>query len=372
MFWVIFDTSTRRDYYRDVHNLLALPVGSTIRYDYGHYHISARAIEEAGHTRTKKVFIAYVQDRNFTKGGADPVGAIEYQRGLWIGTRIANLAHLQRQGNRYYFDLEVEGYPTNDIPALQRVLEPLELAGDVPFAKWVALSEHDVDFESLQTGEHSDNWAATINRIGVFPSQFAGDSFWRVANVSRGPDRTTVIPTLQDHVENREGQPVTTGVEAVYPVFELERLAIQIESRMPETSTELGGEEPVVARNVSLATSSDGPLKGFDGRSLVIRRYAREWIEAEVGGSDRIDVQDCELKLTTGPDVGAKGFPIGPELRFRFSVSKKPGRAYFGLLLAIVAVIAGLGGNELLKSHWEWGIFAISLGIIYGLAAVLI
>src|SRR6516225_278812 len=40
----------------------------------------------------------------------------------------------------------------------------------------------------------------------------------------------------------------------------------------------------------------------------------REWIEAEAGGSDRIDVQDCELKLTTGPDVGAKAFPIGPEL----------------------------------------------------------
>jgi hypothetical protein len=70
MFWVMFDTSTRRDYYRDVHNLLALPPGSTLRYDYGEYHVSSAAKEEAekGDASSKMVLIAYAQSKSFEKG----------------------------------------------------------------------------------------------------------------------------------------------------------------------------------------------------------------------------------------------------------------------------------------------------------------
>jgi hypothetical protein len=371
MFWVIFDTSTKRDYYRDVHNLLALPPGATLRYDYNEVHLSDAAKIEAqkGGDAAKAVLVAYAQDKKFVKNGPDPKGPIPipFEQGLWVGTRIARLSHLRHLGNRYYFDLEMGDYPTNDGVSLQPIMEKLAAAEETPFRKWVAMSDIALDVDSLAKRSTSENWASVINVLGTIPSQFAGDSFWRVAGIASGPRRTPINSVLQPDLESVAGRDVTIAVQAAFPVSELDRLALQIESRMPEMEGEPSDKEPEKARTVTLATSTDGPLKDLNNRSIKLRRYATEWTESEVAGSDRVDAQLCELTATTGPQES--DFPIGPEFRLRFQITKRLGRSYFAILLAVAAVVCGAFGADKIKDDPGSGILVILLGVFLALFA---
>jgi hypothetical protein len=369
MFWVIFDTSTRRDYYRDVHNLLALPSGSTIRYDYNQNHLSAAALEEATKCDAfaDKVLVAYAQTKNFKKGEPDPVGLIPYEHGLWIATRLANLKHLQFSVNRYYFYLEMLEYPGTNDTAFRAIIQALAATQDIPFIKWVAMSNLDGQFDALSRGTASENWAGVINRIGTFPSQFAGDSFWRIAKVASGLQKTDIQPELRDHSKIAAGRETITGVEAVFPIFELQRIALQVETRLPETGEEPRDKEPEVARTVTFETAPDSLLKDLNGRTLTLRRYASEWMETEVGGSDRIDAQLCDLTMKTGPAEGA--YPIGPEFSLRFKALKEPWRAYFGLICGIVSIVCMAVGAGLVKDYLEWGIATMTIGAFLGVIA---
>ena len=264
MFWVMFDTSTKPDYYLDVHNLLALPNGATIRYDYRENHIAASALVEARAQRKGIILLIYAQHAAFQKGGEDHKGVLPYDGALWIATQVASLSHIRNEGNRFYFDLELSGYPSNNVAALGRILEPLVRAGEVPFEKWITTSGRDEDFELIREGQPSANWTAVVDRIGTYPSQFADDSFWRVAKIATGDDRVPAIPTLKDHVETKDGQQVTTRVDAIYPAFELEKLGIEIESRMPEAGAEPAAEGNVGRRQVQFATAPDCPIRGLD------------------------------------------------------------------------------------------------------------
>jgi hypothetical protein len=369
MFWVIFDTSTKRAYYRDVHNLLALPPGATIRYDYNEVHLSAAALAEAqkADRAINKVLVAYAQDKKFKKGDADPEGPIPYEQALWIGTRIARLGHLRHFGNRYFFDLQLGDYPTYEAAALEPIMRKLAAAGEVPFSKWVALSDLDIDPDSLARDKTSANWTSVIDALGTLPSQFAGDSFWRVAKIASGWRKTSIEPLLQNELEAEGNRDVQTGVQAVYPISELARLALEIESRVPESGEEPRDKEPETARTVTFSTESDGPLRSLNGRSLELRRYATEWIKVDVGATDRAAAQEYELMATTGPAAGA--FPIGPELRFKFQIEKQFARVYFGILLGIASALFLTIGGSVVKDHLGWGILSLLVGLIAGLAA---
>ncbi len=369
MFWVIFDTSTKRDYYRDVHNLLALPSGSMLRYDYNEKHLSLAAVEEAkkGDACARNVLVAYAQTKSFKKGDADPVGPIAYEQGLWVGTRLANLGHLEFSVNRYYFYLKMLEYPAADDNAFGAIMQALAAAQGTPFVKWVAMCDLDAQFDALSKGAASDNWASIVNRIGNSPSQFSGDTFWRIAKIASGTRKSHIQPLLRHHSEVTSGKEGITGVDAVFPITELDRIAFQIESRLPEEGEEPRDKEPEAARTVTFQTAPDGPLKNLNGRTLTLRRYASDWIEDEVGGSDRIDAQLCNLTIKTGPAAGA--YPIGPELSLWFQASKKPGRGFFALLSAIFCAVFALVGAASLKEQLEWGLPLIFVGVILGIVA---
>jgi hypothetical protein len=173
---------------------------------------------------------------------------------------------------------------------------------------------------------------------------------------------------MRDHVEMAAGQEVKMGVEAVYPIFELDKVSLQIESRMPEVGEESQNKEPEVARTVAFQTASDGPLKDLNGKTMMLRRYASEWIETDVSASDRIDAQDCDLTMTTGPAAGA--YPIGPEFALRFQAAKNPERSYLALVFGVIAASAAVIGGILFKDHTEWGTVLIVGGVILGILSV--
>jgi hypothetical protein len=370
MFWVIFDTSTKRDYYRDVHNLLALPPGGTIRYDYHQVHLSDGAIERAKEDsamRPSEVLLAYAQERNFKKGGPDHGGPLSQADALWVGTRLARLKYLSYHVDRYYFDLEVTGYPSPDREAFLRILAPLISNGAVPFNKWVAISDAHSDLTVLSGGELPHSWSVLVDTIGAAPSQFAGDSFWRIARILSGGNGAQVVPALEQRTMEQGVQRVVTGVNAIYPVQELSSITIEVESRTPGSGVEPGGPEPPTPRTISLIAPPDSSLAGLNGQTVMLRRYAMDRVEAEVGTTDRIQSVDADLRLTTGPDAGA--FPVGPELTLRFRINKQPGRGYVALLLAVISVIFAAVGAGLLKDYLEWGLVLIVLGVLGGVSA---
>lgn len=370
MFWVIFDTSTKRDYYQDVHNLLAMPPGSILRYDYRSNHISDAALREAetGDLRVTDVLVAYAQSKNFKKGDADPSDSIAYEHGLWIGTRLAKLRSLHFKVNRYYFDLELLGYPFGNEQSMPTIMKQLALAQETPFEKWVALSGLDQDFQFLTTGTPSENWTSIINSIGNFPSQFAGDSFWRIAKITRGKQRSSIQPQIEDQTEDIDGQPVKTGVRATFQVFELDQLALQVECRLPEADEESRGKEASgPGRLVTFSAATGGPLTEFNDKSLPLRRYAMDWVGGDVQSTDRLDAQVAEIAMRTGPVTD--GYPAGAGFALHFSVTKDPSRRFLALLLALLAVILLGVAAVIAKDQPGWAIASGAIGAVLGAIA---
>jgi hypothetical protein len=367
MFWVIFDTSTKRDYYRDVHNILALPPGATIRYDYGEKDMSTAAVDAAKRAGIagNPVLLAYAQTKTFKKGDADPKGAIPVAGGFWTPTRLAVLKHVQVADGRCYFDLEMAGYPAPDEASFAAIAQDLAARNEVPFEKWIAICDRDPDYAALRVGELAANWAAVVDRLGNFPSQFAGDTFWRLAQVATGSERAAIAPVFE---AAPAASGVGQGVQAFFPVNELVAIGLQIQSRMPETGQEPAGKEAASARKVRFEATATGPLGAFNGRELDIRRYAYDWIDAEIAGSDRIDAQSCEMKLRTGPESGS--YPIGPELSLKFQVSKTGWRGYWATITAILAVVVLAVGGALLKDNLAVGIILLVVGTFLGILAL--
>ena len=356
MFWVMFDTSTRRDNYRDVHKLLASPTGSIVRYGYHDRNLSSTAIAEIKRGDfARNVLLAYAQGKTFKKGDADPVGSLSLEQGLWIGTRLATLRHFHHSANSYQFYLELLDYPAFDEAAMNAIIRELTAAGDVPFTKWVAISNLNVEFISLNSGTAQDNWASIVNRIGSPPSQFAGDSFWRVARIARGAQKADIQPHMRRHTKVESGKEIVTEIEAIYPFPEFDKFAIQINSRAPDQ-----GDESGPSRTVTIATATDGPLKDLNSRTLMLRRLGSDWIEAEVGAADRIDTQVLDLVFKTGS--GIDDYPIGPEFSLRLHSTKHPLRTFFSFASGTVGVSCAAVG--MLKDPGPWGSILISGGVL--------
>jgi hypothetical protein len=73
-FWIIFDTSTLREYYQDVHNLIALPSGASIRYEYREKYLSPSALTAAlkPQSAPSAVLLVYAQWTNYVQGSPPP------------------------------------------------------------------------------------------------------------------------------------------------------------------------------------------------------------------------------------------------------------------------------------------------------------
>src|SRR2546426_8608020 len=91
-FWVIFDTSTLREYYLDVHNLLALPAGATMRYQYrvGLLSAAAQAAVENAETAPATVLLVYGQGKQYVKGDTERQDPL-FTDMLWVPTRLAEM-----------------------------------------------------------------------------------------------------------------------------------------------------------------------------------------------------------------------------------------------------------------------------------------
>src|SRR5882724_8742782 len=160
-FWVIFDTCQLAEYYLDVHKLLALPAGSIIRYDYHSQYISdeALAVLNGNPDKPSEVLLIYVQHVGYRRGNGPEYQPVAGEEVLAIGTRLARMRLAPDiGGQRYAFDLEVQGYPKLNPDAINRILEPLIQKSETPWCKWVSISNMNDEMAKLRSGKDTDNW----------------------------------------------------------------------------------------------------------------------------------------------------------------------------------------------------------------------
>jgi len=344
--WVIFDTCTRQTFYQDVHNLLALPAGSILRYDYRSGRLSANALNAAQlWQKWDAVLLVYAQSRGYTKKSPDPTAIFPFDDMLWVPTRLATMRFLMKApGDVYYFDLLLEGYPDIDDQATKKILFDLHQAGDIPYQKWVATA-HDrpTDFSSSE-----DGWNKIVDRLGIGPSQFAGDTFWRLQG-GRPQVRLEV-----DQATRKESQ-----ARSYFVIYEPDRLRFSL-----TTYTAQG--PAILERTLGVVMPANAPVDLEQSQSLPLRPYATQPLVLRANRSDLLDDRQISVRLTTTPDDG--GWATGPNLDVLVQVRKKAWKLIVGTLLVVIGgVIASKGVIDVVGAS---SIIGLGVTVVGGLVVV--
>jgi hypothetical protein len=194
-FLIVFDTCTIPEYYDDVHKILAYPAGFVVKYDYQVNHIEAAAVEIldrlVGHkTNDEPVVLAYVQARDYKKGGSPPPDNLLPDNALCTLTRIAKFVAVRKvtqdRSDRYYLDLELGGYPFDrDQQLAKDILTELRKKNAIPMLQYIATSE-DTGVANLVASQvpSDQSFPAVVNALGQKDSQFSSDTFWRVFSIT--------------------------------------------------------------------------------------------------------------------------------------------------------------------------------------------
>jgi hypothetical protein len=200
-FWVIFDTCQRPQYYQDLHNLIALPAGACLRYDYKDKYLSAAAQQNLNRKSDEILFIyaqkngAFIEKDNFREADSNLAT-------IFIATRIGRMLNISKDAESNYFDFTVEGYPSQDEDLLSHLLQPLIKNNDTPWKTWIATSTDVVTLKRLKAGDDSNKWASIVQRLGTAPMQFSQDGFWRLSGPFRGYGARAIsssVETLDQH-----------------------------------------------------------------------------------------------------------------------------------------------------------------------------
>jgi hypothetical protein len=360
-FWVVFDTSTVPSYYRDVHNGLSQPQGTTIRCTYRLSHCTPAALAQAKELLVgDRVLCVYTQLRTYAKGDPDPVNHGPFgQQELWVALRAARMHRIVLRGENVYFDLKLLGYVTNDVGALGTIIDPLIHKGEVPWKYWIARSGEGRMLDQLCSDDDVLNWQRTVTLLDTSPSQFAGDTFWRVdgpRESGRGKPAIAVEDRREAHSDN-------DGV----PFFELkmgERIIFDV-----STMSAHQREQRFTAQRLALIASDKKALE-FTPPSVTLRPYSTASVAIHGMPSVRIGAKVVEVTLRAEPEDDPLR-PAGPMWSMRFDVRKRWIRDGVAILLIIMGgIIAKYQMDELGREFSVEGLFMVGLSALVAVIGV--
>jgi hypothetical protein len=201
-FWVIFDTGFKPPYYQDVHNILAMPHGSIVRYNYSEKYLSKEAVEFAKvfPNAPAKLLLAYCQYAGF-KRGDDRSKFTSSDQKIWTPTRLAEIVHIQVSAENYYFDIKLLDFPYLVKEAKNQIFSELQQKKEIPFDLLVMISSRHNELENLEERADKDtNWDSIVNWFQQEDTQFKDDSFWHL----RGPYDASNNALLSQSYEHDE------------------------------------------------------------------------------------------------------------------------------------------------------------------------
>lgn len=371
-FWIVFDVGQVPQYYRDVHNLLALPVGTTIRYDYRREYLCEAAVDRAERCPTEQLPVLLLYEQRATPYLRDRGRSRPQDMGtpsVYVTTRLATMLNITQDGDSFYFDLEVTSYPNQDQAALNELITVLQANGNYPWAdakdgfpvgRFVCLSTLMRLHAQLSAGDEHQNWVAIVDTMARPPMQFSGDAFWRLKGPfpKWGDQRSE--PDIDYHQEEgrtRQAQARYDFAENTVWRFELvSEAGRQIENR-PEYECEI-------------KTSDDTVLKFLGTPLYRLRHYTGQMVEFKTQNARLFGQGGGALVFGTRPQPTE--WPAGPSFSLPFSIRKHRGRVSVGVLLGVAGVATFvLGDSALLDEAPLWAALLKFVGILLCVGATL-
>jgi hypothetical protein len=336
--WILFDTATRPEYYGDVHEVIALPAGALITYQYRKHRLTEAAIAAAeGRWRTmpRDVLVIYGQDVDFVRGGAEPGDPPSTEQMRWQGLRCARLVACWIDGEHYNFQFKVTGYP-QEAEQARAFAARLHEQEQAPFHKWVAFSDQGLRGIGVKSDSGSGAWQRVVDVLNAAPMQFKDDMFWRVAP----PQRSKFLrgqPIRSRYRRVHEGDYVRRQHHYVVP----ERCEFKMVVRTHEPSAAPARPSTAPVPEMAVTVSDDGPLVVTSAPKQPLRRNAGIEIGVESKHSAKSETKTGELRLASTDTLASK-----QQVTLVFQVRLAPWKRALGIIMfcigAAAVVVAGL------------------------------
>jgi hypothetical protein len=368
-FWVIFDTSTKEAYYQDVHNLLAFPSNTIIRYDYKGVYISdeARKVALSEELPFRKVLLVYAQWSQYKKGDSSPKPPPPENEMIFVATRLAEMQPIVVDGATFIFDLKLGGYPAHSEKILKEILDPLLAKKETPYYKWVSVSNQEKSLNLMSVGSEEHNWQKIVDLLGIPPSQFVGDSFWRLKGLIYTTTGLRIKPRYDTEVEMKADEKVIRRTYSYFDLIEGSVYSTDIASYTPRPTT---NSVATGSRLVKLTVEPADFILITSGTDIPLRSSTQQLIRFNVLPTQTIDSHDCMLTLLTENDPGK--WPIGPKFSIQFRINKNRIQLILALFCSILGVTAGIVATQISKSNSTLSLLFAVLSVVLILVAVLL
>jgi len=358
LYWIFFDTSTIADYYLDVHNVLSLPPGFIVRYNYRKKYLSDLAIEALTNINCspQKVLFVYSQLNSYKRGEITPNHPSDFDNMLWVPFRTGELVKLSKPSeDDINFDLQVGDYPDIENNILNKVLREQFTQNNTPYKKWVIIAEGIDTYNNLiEHNGSSGNYIKIINKIGSAPSQFAGDGFWKIH--------------LEDKSEN-EIRPLldlkSNTATSYYNLKDDTEFIINVESHTPPEIDSRRASKLSNQRNIIISSSDKNVI------DLEYEKSVRQYTEFHVNSKTKKIIgfgsRKCTLKFET--KNGTSEYFIGPEFLINFEVSHKIWEVIFGITFAFFSIIFYISFSFLPIGESLFFIIPLAIAIVLAVLA---
>jgi hypothetical protein len=377
-FFVVFDTCTHARYYGDVHEVLALPEGSVIRYEYKRSLFkadAANALDRLVDDPSKlpvDALLMYGQKRDYKQGEPDPADMLCWNDSFFVPTRSARIVAVAREpgadppSDVLHFHLEMRGFVDPDSELIEPLVRGLESANSLPFGQpgerhaWVALLPDDI--QPKKAGLITDDqrlWPRVVDKLMTLPTQFEKDVFWRVrhiSSVSRG------APPLPLPLENRKTniRVHTTRWHRDYRLYETDRYEIFVQTYAPSAH---GNSVPGNA-TISMTTRDDdqGLIK-LSANPLDIVPNETTSQRFSIDSDAALETRYAGVRLETQIPGWTSAYPAGSVCTLTFAIQKRMHRLLLGVLFLLGAAFVGAAytSPKITASLEKGGLAALAL-----------
>jgi len=355
-FFVVFDTSTHARYYGDLHEVLALPEGAVIRYEYKRYLFKPNAaaaldaLVDDPSGLPVDALLMYGQKRSYRQGEPDPKEMLRWGDSVFVPTRSARIVAVAREpgadarSDVLHFHLEMRGFVDPDSNSLEPMVRALEAGNSLPFGdrdqhSWISLLPEEI---RARTGDLvSDNqqlWSKVVGRLITLPTQFEHDVFWRVLRIceaSGGKTPETALP-LRDRRTNVRVH--TNRWHKDYLLNETKRYEIFVQTYAPGAH---GDRVPGDATIVMTPEDDDEGLIKLSANPLDIVPNETSSQRFSIATNNAIGTQYSGVRLETQIPNDTSPYPAGSMCRLTFAIRKQRWRLVGAVLFVLASIAVG-------------------------------
>ncbi|HAF48558.1 MAG TPA: hypothetical protein DCL08_04860 [Anaerolineaceae bacterium] len=363
LYWIFFDTCIASpDYYQDVHKVLSLPFGSTVRYDYRKKYLSELAIEllNDDSRRPQEVLFIYAQHKSYKRGEERPEHPQKFDDMLWLPIRSGQLVKIPNPTEEnVYFDLKVEDYPKVNYEIINKIINSQFTKNNTPFKKWVTIGEDIEDFNILVNAiaedDNNKNWEEITNIIGSPPSQFVGDSFWKIH--LEDLCESSIIPILNEK---------SFHTSSLYSLQEDSEYILKVRSNTPSDIEKLKSTN-LSKQRIIFIQSNDKNIIDFEFEQS-LRQYTEFPVRFNTQKLLGFGKKSCKIKFETRN--GKLDYYIGPEYQLLIEVYPNLWEQIIGIISGFVATLLFyVAIHVIVNDNLALSVIFLSLSLLLGLSA---